>query len=168
MYLTKKLENKFAEEIKQKMCDDCQQQVACVEIENGECCGEKLISHLCTDCHINQQDNEQINETNYTQKKYKEIIIKTNKLTSKLITIKHNNWQKHKRHQYKYLTEKLKFKYLDLKYREEVSNNTDPSLIKDEVNFYNEYYYRLDFYSGWLERINNKYNYKGVNNVSRS
>ena len=47
-------------EIKQKMCDDCQQQVSCVEIEDGECCGEKLISHLCTDCHINQQDNEQI------------------------------------------------------------------------------------------------------------
>jgi len=25
-----------------------------------------------------------------------------------------------KKHQYKYLTEKLKFKYLDLKYREEI------------------------------------------------
>jgi hypothetical protein len=47
-------------EIKQKMCDDCQQKVSCVEVEDGECCGEKLISHLCTDCHINQQDNEQI------------------------------------------------------------------------------------------------------------
>jgi len=69
-----------------------------------------------------------------------------------------------KRHQYKYLTEKLKFKYLDLKYREEVSNNTDLNLIKDEVSFYNEYYYRLDFYSDWLERINNKHNYIGVNN----
>ena len=67
-----------------------------------------------------------------------------------------------KRHQYKYLTEKLKFKYLDLKYREEISTNTDPDLIKDEVSFYNEYYYRLDFYSDWLERINNKYNYIGV------
>jgi hypothetical protein len=44
-----------------------------------------------------------------------------------------------KRHQYKYLTEKLKFKYLDLKYREEMSTNTDPNLIKDEVSFYNEY-----------------------------
>ena len=70
-----------------------------------------------------------------------------------------------KRHQYKYLTEKLKFKYLDLKYREEMSTNTDPSLIKDEVNFYNEYYYRLDFYSGWLERINNKHNYLGETNA---
>ena len=66
-----------------------------------------------------------------------------------------------KKHQYKYLTEKLKFKYLDLKYREEVSNNTDLNLIKDEVSFYNEYYYRLDFYSHWLEQINNKYNYTG-------
>jgi hypothetical protein len=43
-----------------KICDDCQQQLACVEVEDGECCGEKLISHLCTDCHINLQDNEQI------------------------------------------------------------------------------------------------------------
>ena len=42
--------------------------------------------------------------------------------------------------------EKLKFKYLDLKYREEMSTNTDSDLIKDEVNFYNEYYYRLDFF----------------------
>ena len=65
-----------------------------------------------------------------------------------------------KKHQYKYLMEKLKFKY-----REEMSTNTDPSLIKDEVNFYNEYYYRLDFYSGWLERINNKHNYIGNNNA---
>ena len=47
-------------EIKEKMCDDCQQQLACVEVDDGESCGEKLISHLCTDCHINQQDNEQI------------------------------------------------------------------------------------------------------------
>ena len=70
-----------------------------------------------------------------------------------------------KRHQYKYLTEKLKFKYLDLKYREEISTNTDPSLIKDEVSFYNEYYYRLDFYSDWLEQINNKYNYTGNTNA---
>ena len=73
-----------------------------------------------------------------------------------------------KRHQYKYLTEKLKFKYLDLKYREEISNNTDPDLIKDEVSFYNEYYYRLDFYSDWLERINNKHNYIGENNAVES
>ena len=48
-----------------------------------------------------------------------------------------------KKHQYKYLMEKLKFKYLDLKYREEMSTNTNPDLIQDEVNFYNEYYYRL-------------------------
>jgi len=40
-----------------------------------------------------------------------------------------------KKHQYKYLMEKLKFKYLDLKYREEMSTNTDSDLIKDEVNF---------------------------------
>ena len=73
-----------------------------------------------------------------------------------------------KKHQYKYLMEKLKFKYLDLKYREEISTNTDPDLIKDEVNFYNEYYYRLDFYSDWLERINNKYNYIGENNAVKS
>tara|TARA_R110000787_G_scaffold240012_1_gene346227 strand:- start:23 stop:169 length:147 start_codon:yes stop_codon:yes gene_type:complete len=43
-----------------KICDDCQQQSAWIEVEEGECCGEKLISHLCTDCHINLQDNEQI------------------------------------------------------------------------------------------------------------
>ena len=73
-----------------------------------------------------------------------------------------------KRHQYKYLTEKLKFKYLDLKYREEMSTNTNHDLIKDEINFYNEYYYRLDFYSGWLERINNKHNYIGENNAVKS
>ena len=71
-----------------------------------------------------------------------------------------------KKHQYKYLMEKLKFKYLDLKYREEMSTNTNPDLIQDEVNFYNEYYYRLDFYSDWLERINNKYNYIGENNAA--
>ena len=70
-----------------------------------------------------------------------------------------------KKHQYKYLTEKLKFKYLDLKYREEMSNNTDFNLIKEEVSFYNEYYYRLDFYSDWLEQINNKYNYTGNTNA---
>jgi hypothetical protein len=56
-----------------------------------------------------------------------------------------------KKYKYKYLMEKLKFKYIDLKYREEISTNTNPNLIKDEVNFYNEYYYRLDFYSDWLE-----------------
>ena len=71
-----------------------------------------------------------------------------------------------KKHQYKYLMEKLKFKYLDLKYREEISTNTNPDLIKDEVSLYNEYYYRLDFYSDWLERINNKYNYIGENNAA--
>ena len=71
-----------------------------------------------------------------------------------------------KKHQYKYLTEKLKFKYLDLKYREEISTNTDSDLIKHELYFYNEYYYRLDFYSDWLERINNKYNYIGENNAA--
>ena len=47
-------------EIKEKMCDDCQQRLACVEVDDGKCCGEKLISYFCTDCHINQQDNEQI------------------------------------------------------------------------------------------------------------
>jgi hypothetical protein len=63
--------------------------------------------------------------------------------------------------------EKLKFKYIDLKYREEISTNTNPDLITKEVNFYNEYYYRLDyFYSDWLERINNKHNYIGVNNAT--
>jgi hypothetical protein len=62
--------------------------------------------------------------------------------------------------------EKLKFKYIDLKYREEISTNTNPNLIKEEVNLYNEYYYRLDFYSDWLERINNKHNYIGVNNAT--
>ena len=46
-----------------------------------------------------------------------------------------------------------------------MSTNTNPDLIKDEVNFYNEYYYRLDFYSGWLERINNKHNYIGNANA---
>ena len=61
--------------------------------------------------------------------------------------------------------EKLKFKYLDLKYREEISTNTNPDLIKHELDFYNEYYYRLDFYSDWLERINNKYNYIGKHNA---
>ena len=71
-----------------------------------------------------------------------------------------------KKHQYKYLMEKLKFKYLDLKYREEISTNTDSDLIKHELDFYNEYYYRLDFYSDWLERINNKYNYMGENNAA--
>ena len=70
-----------------------------------------------------------------------------------------------KKHQYKYLTEKLKFKYLDLKYREEISTSTDSDLIKHELDFYNEYYYRLDFYSDWLERINNKYNYIGKHNA---
>ena len=70
-----------------------------------------------------------------------------------------------KRHQYKYLTEKLKFKYLDLKYREEISTNTDFNLIKEEVSFYNEYYYRLDFYSDWLDRLNNKHNYLGETNA---
>ena len=49
-------------EIKEKICDDCQQQVACVEVKDGKSCGEQLISHLCTDCHINQQDNEEIYE----------------------------------------------------------------------------------------------------------
>ena len=63
--MTQKIEDviKNAKELRDKatdICDDCQQQIACVEIEDGECCGEKLISHLCTDCHINQQDNEQI------------------------------------------------------------------------------------------------------------
>ena len=70
-----------------------------------------------------------------------------------------------KKHQYKYLTEKLKFKYLDLKYREEVSTNTNPKLIKQEVSFYNEYYYRLDFYSDCLDRLNNKHNYTGNTNA---
>ena len=46
-------------EIKEdKKCDDCQQQSACVEVEDGTVCGEKIISYLCTDCHINKQDNE--------------------------------------------------------------------------------------------------------------
>jgi hypothetical protein len=71
-----------------------------------------------------------------------------------------------KKYKYKYLMEKLKFKYIDLKYREEISTNTNPNLIKEEVNLYNEYYYRLDFYSDWLERINNKHNYIGVNNAT--
>jgi len=71
-----------------------------------------------------------------------------------------------KKHQYKYLTERLKFKYIDLKYREEISTNINPFLIKQEVNFYNEYYYRLDFYSDWLDRLNNKYNYMGVKNAA--
>ena len=71
-----------------------------------------------------------------------------------------------KKHQYKYLTERLKFKYIDLKYREEISTNINPFLIKQEVNFYNEYYYRLDFYSDWLDRLNNKHNYKGENNAA--
>jgi hypothetical protein len=48
-------------EIKQKICDDCQKQIACVDVvidcyKNSE----KLINHLCTDCHIDQQENEQI------------------------------------------------------------------------------------------------------------
>ena len=71
-----------------------------------------------------------------------------------------------KKHQYKYLTERLKFKYIDLKYREKISTNINPFLIKQEVNFYNEYYYRLDFYSDWLDRLNNKYNYMGVKNAA--
>lgn len=71
-----------------------------------------------------------------------------------------------KKYKYKYLMEKLKFKYIDLKYREEISTNTNPDLITEEVSFYNEYYYRLDFYSAWLERINNKHNYIGVNNAT--
>ena len=70
-----------------------------------------------------------------------------------------------KKYKYKYLTERLKFKYLDLKYREEVSTNTNTFLIKQEVNFYTDYYYRLDFYSDWLDRINNKYNYIGNTNA---
>ena len=51
-------------------------------------------------------------------------------------------------------------------YRREKNTSSNISSIKEEVNFYNEYYYRLDFYSDWLERINNKHNYIGVNNAT--
>ena len=48
-------------EIKEKMCDDCKKQIACVDVV-VDCYknSEKLINHLCTDCHIDQQENEQI------------------------------------------------------------------------------------------------------------
>jgi hypothetical protein len=51
--------------------------------------------------------------------------------------------KKHKKYQYKYLKEKITAKY-QFYYR---------------FNFKKDLFLRLDFYSDWLDTINNKYKY---------